>query len=219
MFAAGVFEPGVATADFNRWGKRPSWSSEEAVALTLGKDPDLVNWERVQNYVGYHAFADEYAELRERIGRAEAVGELAFPIKPEQFVMWLERDGIRCPEELGVALTALSGHAGSKEDPNGNLAAQRSRLQDENDTLRQRISELELQLQENPPGWMNTRTSLLRLVIAMAIKGYAWDPKKARTTTVREIKSDLNELGLDLDEGTILGCLRTAASEVLSGPD
>jgi len=104
VFAAGVFEPGVATADFNRWGKRPSWSSEEAVALTLGKDPDLVNWERVQNYVGHHAFADEYAELRERIGRAEGVGGLAFPVKPEQFVIWLKHNGIPCPEELESAL-------------------------------------------------------------------------------------------------------------------
>ena len=54
-------------------------------------------------------------------------------------------------------------------------------------------------------GWRNLRerNSLLKLIIGMAIKGYTYDPKAGRTGIVREIASDLEQLGISLDDDTI----------------
>ena len=45
--------------------------------------------------------------------------------------------------------------------------------------------------------------SLLKLVIGMAIKGYRYDPSAGRSGVTAEIVSDLAELGLTIDEGTV----------------
>jgi hypothetical protein len=47
------------------------------------------------------------------------------------------------------------------------------------------------------------RVSLLKLVIGMAIKGYRYDPSAAKSTVPGEIASDLAELGLTIDVGTV----------------
>jgi hypothetical protein len=47
------------------------------------------------------------------------------------------------------------------------------------------------------------RESLLRLIVGMAIKGYAYNPKAAKNTATKEIADDLRLLGLALDEDTI----------------
>jgi hypothetical protein len=54
----------------------------------------------------------------------------------------------------------------------------------------------------------------------MAVRGYSWDPKALRSTTVAEIRSDLEGLGIGLDDDTIRTWLKRAAAEVLpdSGP-
>lgn len=55
------------------------------------------------------------------------------------------------------------------------------------------------------------KNSLMLMLIAMAIRGYGYDPKAKRTQTVSEIKSDMNLLGLDLDEDTIREWLKKSA--------
>jgi hypothetical protein len=71
-----------------------------------------------------------------------------------------------------------------------------------------RIRELEDQISKVPAKTERAlstreRTSLLTLVIGMAMKGYSYDPAATRNAAVPEIASDLNELGLSLDQDTI----------------
>jgi hypothetical protein len=44
----------------------------------------------------------------------------------------------------------------------------------------------------------------------MAIAGYAWPPEAPKSPVTREIRNDLKNLGLDMDETTILKYLRQA---------
>ena len=55
------------------------------------------------------------------------------------------------------------------------------------------------------------RTSLLKLVIGMAVQGYKFDPDKERNAATREIADDLSLLGIPLDRGTILKWLSEGA--------
>lgn len=52
------------------------------------------------------------------------------------------------------------------------------------------------------------KESLLKLVIGMAVEQYAYNPKAARSDTVKNIASDLAHLGISLDIGTIRKFLR-----------
>lgn len=60
------------------------------------------------------------------------------------------------------------------------------------------------------------RDSLLKLVIGMAIKGYGHDPKAGRSSTAREVASDLALIGVPLDEDTVRKYL-AEARELLPG--
>jgi hypothetical protein len=55
------------------------------------------------------------------------------------------------------------------------------------------------------------RDSLLKLVIGMAVSGYAYDPKAARSDRPTEIAGDLERAGVPLDVDTVRKWLREAA--------
>ncbi len=65
---------------------------------------------------------------------------------------------------------------------------------------------------DTPPDAFKTleRKTALKLIIGMAVKGYAYDPNASRSNTVSEIKSDLEGLGIALDDDTIRKWLREA---------
>ncbi|HEV7928814.1 MAG TPA: hypothetical protein VGP12_01640 [Nitrosospira sp.] len=56
------------------------------------------------------------------------------------------------------------------------------------------------------------RNSLLKLVIAMAIGGYRYDPVAPQNNTVSEITKDLEELGISLSDDTVRKYLIQAAA-------
>lgn len=71
-----------------------------------------------------------------------------------------------------------------------------------------RIRELEGQLYElleKPNRGLSTRerTSMIKLIIGMAIRGFGYDPAASRNKAIPEIAGDLDELGIGLDEDTI----------------
>jgi hypothetical protein len=70
-----------------------------------------------------------------------------------------------------------------------------------------RINELECQLETaantNQSAASRERQTLLKLVLGMAIKGYAHNPDAARTSTAAEISGDLEQLGISVSDDTI----------------
>lgn len=56
------------------------------------------------------------------------------------------------------------------------------------------------------------KESLLTLVIAMAIRGYGYDPRAKRSETTSEILGDIVECGLSLDMGTVKKWLGAGAA-------
>ena len=52
------------------------------------------------------------------------------------------------------------------------------------------------------------RNSLLKLVIGMAVGGYAYDPKRERNEAIKDIANDLDSLGIGMDVKTIRKWLR-----------
>lgn len=56
--------------------------------------------------------------------------------------------------------------------------------------------------------------TLLKLVAAMAIKGYSYKPTEAKSTIPSEIARDAEELGLSIDEKTVRKWLKEAVSQI-----
>lgn len=96
-------------------------------------------------------------------------------------------------------------------------------IQEKNDLLLSmkddRIAQLENQIAEfdppvSPPKQpslgVRERESLLKLILGIAIKGYVYDPKAARSPTAKEIASDMALVGLSMDEDTVRKYLNEA---------
>jgi hypothetical protein len=59
------------------------------------------------------------------------------------------------------------------------------------------------------------RNTLLKLVIGMAVNGYAHDPSASKSTAPKEIADDLAQLGISMDSDTVRKYLKEAANTVL----
>ena len=225
------FNQPYALADFDHWSRAAHWTLDEAIALSFGKAPELVSWERVKPYIGVSPFAAQYARRRDLALRAAQWQQLFDPVLPGIFLAWCKRTDIPIPSELEAAVTARGIQVADwhKLYEDSQAAAEKSNkewaefVQKQRDdwsglvkgrdeliaSLNARITELEAQLSrpqdhgaEKPLG-TRERDSLLKLVIGMAIGGYGFDPKVARSEKPAEITSDLAANGLTLDVDTV----------------
>jgi hypothetical protein len=93
-----------AAANFVHWSKMAHWNLDEAVALSFGKAPELVNWPTISKYLSLSRFAVEYAQRRELAMRAAQWKQLYDPVLPGIFLAWAKRTDISVPAELAEAV-------------------------------------------------------------------------------------------------------------------
>jgi hypothetical protein len=73
-------------------------------------------------------------------------------------------------------------------------------------------SKIDVELQLDKPVSTRERETMLKLIIGMAVQGYAHDPKAVRSKATTEIASDLNRLEIGLEADTVRKWLREAAN-------
>jgi hypothetical protein len=98
-----------AEADFSHWACMAYWSAEEAVALTLGKDPkrvNLVNLEECCTQVS--PFIKRFKNLKELIDRAIEAEVLPKQPTPRQSVEWAKKIDFEIPTDLEEELEQLA---------------------------------------------------------------------------------------------------------------
>ena len=134
--------PEVA-ADFNHWSKMPYWSLEESVALLLGQDPEVVNWEIAQHHQEW-PFATElslnYAKLRGLLLRAFEKQEINEHNSPAVFLTWAESRDVEIPEGLIQQVAVIKNKQASI---NAELEDKLKIKEEEIAALKKRIEELE----------------------------------------------------------------------------
>lgn len=119
-----------ADADYAYWCKAAGWTIDEATALVLGKEPDLVKREFVEEHESYSRFAKQYMRLYRLASRAKEMGDLPEPTQPSEFLAWAKRTKIDYPPELEVQVKAHD------------KASQRAQANTESFLLRERPSVL-----------------------------------------------------------------------------
>lgn len=95
------FNDKSAAADFDYWSKMSHWTLEEAVALSFGKNPEIVFSKRLESISSYQSpFVSEYRKLIELARRAVIWKKLFDPMLPPIFIGWTRDNDIDFPEEL-----------------------------------------------------------------------------------------------------------------------
>jgi hypothetical protein len=89
-----------AAADFEHWSKMEHWSLDEAIALAMGKAPEIVSWDKIKAFKDISPFVGRYARLRDLAERAKAWQKLFDPVLPPIFIRWAEQHEIALPSEL-----------------------------------------------------------------------------------------------------------------------
>jgi hypothetical protein len=220
-----------AAANFDYWSKMAHWTLDEAVALSFGKAPEMVHWPVISKYLMLSRFAVEYQRRRELAVRAAQWKQLYDPVLPGIFLAWAKGLEIEVPAALVEAVQKRGPIRDWKSlyDESAAVHAKReanwTALDEAKDrtiaakdrivaALEDRVRDLEGQQTTQPAEKQlgaRERESLLKVVIGMAVGGYSYDPKAARSDRPTEIAGDLERAGVPLDVDTVRKWLREAA--------
>lgn len=151
------FSQPSAKADFVHWSKATYWTLEEAVALSFGKNPEVVTWKRVQEFINVSPFAKRYAQVRDLALRAKSFNQLYDPVLPGIFLAWVRRTEIEVPTELmeqvekrGIVVADWKDNYDKVKEERDMLLADRDkiagiakRLIQERDELKDKVAELD----------------------------------------------------------------------------
>jgi len=181
------FNRASANADFAFWAKMAIWTLDEAISLSLGKDPRVVNWDSVNGGGEQYApaalikspFPKYYAQRRELVRRALSVRDLVDPIRPEAFLVWAQSTFDPVPTELVEQVRARGKHMADMH------------------ALSIRVAELEAQLTassvvtpERWP-WGSHETELLRKLESAATRFWVrYDPTQPSTANTNATVTD-----------------------------
>lgn len=146
-----------AKADFVHWSKAAHWTLDEAIALSFGKNPKVVTWERVKEFVHISPFAQRYEQIRDLALRAKAWEQLYDPVLPSFFLAWARRSEIEVSPELleevekrGIVVADWKDAYDKLKEQFDVILADRDKLADiskrlikERDGLKDRVAELE----------------------------------------------------------------------------
>jgi hypothetical protein len=219
-----------AKADFAYWIKAAHWTLDEAIALSFGRAPEHVSWEKLKSLVQTSRFAFEYQRRRELALRACQWEQLFDPVLPGVFLAWARRTDVSIPPDLEAAVAAHGVQVADWKSLFDRLKAstdeQYAQLQSLCDRqalkiqhLLDQIKELETQFasaREQAPSLekplsTRERDSLLKLVIGMAMGGYGYVPTANRSEQPAVIEADLARQGVPLDVDTIRKWLKRGA--------
>lgn len=189
-FAGGFGHPD-RRADFKHWTRMRHWSLDETVALSLGFEPcgDIFAGQEgrpVQRDV-VDFYNKRYQLVRDNFSWGGMSGPSKNPVGG--VVRWFDAVDLEVPADLlGFAdrfhQLGLGRAKSTTATPSSNPLDPRE------------------------------RTSMLRLIIALAIGGYGYDPNAERSSTTREIESDVAQLGLRLSIDTIRKHLTAASAQL-----
>jgi hypothetical protein len=101
------FNESFAQADLEHRSKISYWTADEAVALSLGKDPRIVTWDAIEEYAAQSVFVFAFAERRELVQRAIQAGQLMERNTPPYFLAWALRTRFYMPLPLVEAVSSL----------------------------------------------------------------------------------------------------------------
>lgn len=183
-----------ANADFVHWSKAAHWTLDEAIALSFGKEPEVVNWQKIEPLKDKTVFAKAYAKRRDLALRASRVNKLSDHVMPVVFISWAKELHIDLPSELLNQLEKV-----------GNTAIN---WRKEWIKLKTNYDDLQTQANQSNLGTTQKTENLLKAFASIAIDAYGYDPESKKSTTTNDILKALERQGKKLDPKTIRAWLK-----------
>ena len=231
--SARFFNQCIADADFQHWSKMDIWTCDEAVALSLSKAPQVVNFKTVEPFIVMSSFAKEYYQRHDMVRRAVVWRSLSDPCAPVDFLNWAQKR-FAMPSSLCDLVFA---HGGNLQESLLAAQAQISRLEagiiassEQRERLNTQFDEYRLQKEREMADLIKLRDEADRttevrrpsprvettdiIIAAMAIEKYKFDPNVRRGLVVSEVKRDIAAIGHSLDDETVRNTLQQACTIV-----
>lgn len=166
-----------------------NWSLDEAVALSIGFEPCGDIFEGQDGKPVQVDVVEFYTKRKELIQDNFTWSGMSGPRKNRvgQIVRWFDAVELDVPEPLIAFADKYHGLGLGKSAPISKGTSPKSMDPRE-------------------------RSSMLRLIISLAIYGYAYNPQARRSEIPRDIESDLHKLGLSLSIDTIRSLLKEASA-------
>lgn len=187
------FNEPEAEADFSAWMQMPMWSVNEAVALSLGKNPDLVTPKSMKAIRRNKSnFAQVYAFRRTAIKRAVSGGHFHNPIPRVDFIRWAAEHQMVLPEPLATVAASMPESLRSPQDESA-------------DRRQSGYQAARLKREDN---------SLYKMIAGMAVEHYKCSNKTMIPGAVIAIMNNVIAIGHNIDDQTV----RTHLNRALTLP-
>lgn len=184
-----------ANADFMHWAKAAHWTLDEAIALSFGKEPEIVTWKEIEKLKGQTNFAKTFAKRRDLAVRAKFSDE----ITPIEFIKWSKKLDIELHVDLVSKVEKISGAA-------INWHEQYLELKNEYDALVAKSTNLQ------KPESTRKSENLLQTLTALAMVKYNYIPIAEKSTVPQELSDLLAKKGVLITPQTIRGWLKEGTS-------
>jgi hypothetical protein len=229
--------------DFDYWLNLPFWSPETGIPLMLGKDPRTLNWNVLRHLTGFNDLADEFDRAYSLFYKDYKAGFIRGSSPPEVFVAWAMDAGLDMPRPLrGFAQRTVKLRQYFRqldyrttvdtEQVNADPDLGRSQSQPVSDLeieqgIRSKVTHAmsrkvaEVSSIESPSPVVETplstkeRATTFKMILGMAMGGYAYKPGASRNGATSDIANDVHAIGLQIDEDTVRKYLREAAETLL----
>lgn len=186
---AGGFGVANYRADFRYWSQMPEFTLNEALLLSLGIEPK-------------HFSDDEIEKLQSEMERGANLW------KPMEYLLARRKQMARQFPTYGrgrkispLELFAWIEQVELDVHPEFNSKYLTARPQKAPELETVRLDHRE-------------KTSMLQLIVTMAVGGYGYEPGKPRSQTPKEIENDAAELGIEVSAETVRKYLRSSESQI-----
>jgi hypothetical protein len=187
-------------AELDDWASMPTWTLEEAIALSYGKDPQVVYWGAIKDRLDQSDFVADYADRRERVSRGFEDGQLKDPIRPGAILKWAANFRMYVPDGLRDAVAVYDKDAVN---------------------WREKFEEIQTILAElrnaSPEDTRDSRQqrSDAKMIVAIAMDKFDFDPTGRRTSAASNIVSCCQRSGISISVNTVRDRLHACAKIAL----
>jgi hypothetical protein len=181
--------------DYSYWARLDKWTVKEAALLFDGKDPSRYPELRLTMSSPPSGFESTVKISRaiSRIDWNQRFGRSKYEIgsHPVYLALALMKSGWDVPDGLKTELQKRIDQDQLEHPP---------QQEDGDDLPVERSAE---EAQANISAATKERTTMLKLILGLAVGGYGLQPEAARNPHAKAMREDLEKLGWGLDDGTI----------------
>lgn len=178
---------------YKYFARLETWTREEAAALLLQLDPRTVLERDPLTGLRPADRLQPFRDILKMLNRAKTALPDDTQLKPELILNWTKSQGYNPPKLLIVAVKTAKEFRNSGQEIFSEVDF--NQKPEVRDAAGKQSTENNLH--------HKTRTSMLKLIAGMAVRGYSYDPKLRHNSAITDIETDLRLLNIPLSDDTI----------------